>query len=344
MARAARSPILGFNHNVRYHGRIYHVQTEDSGVSHNRVFTHLFFEGTIIASKRYDYNEDVSEDQVRLLMQNQHKAILKELKLAAYDEKILSFFGSRGQLGFLDVAEVAPSLTPASQFASVGDDPQAYGNPAEGAEYSEMHVGPELPEAAATPAWSPPPLAAAMAQLPALDLDALPPIEPDEGPLPDVIVDPSPGTQGVGVYSMRSSARERPFDAPPEATPPLARERVPTPLPPARAPVVVIRPPQARRPVPRPAYSSPPPGGVIVQRTVVVGVGGLGPDGQRQRRPRPAVPYVVKEGSHPLVQNPRAAQVAPPIANTPPPPATISDKSLDEVILAYLSQDNDNKR
>ena len=61
------------------------------------------------------------------------------------------------------------------------------------------------------------------------------------------------------------------------------------------------------------------------------------------------MPYVVKEGSHPLVQNPRAAQVAPPVPTRYPSPApaqaaTISDKSLDEVILAYLSQDSDPKR
>jgi hypothetical protein len=92
----------------------------------------------------------------------------------------------------------------------------------------------------------------------------------------------------------------------------------------------------------------------VVQRTVVVGARGpAGPGGIR--RPRPAVPYVVKEGSHQLVRNQGAAQVAPPVNSRPVPPvhrnisptpqaATISDKSLDEVILAYLSQDSDGKR
>jgi len=342
MARAARSPILGFNHNVRYHGRVYHVQTEDSGVSHNRVFTHLFFEGTIIGSKRYDYAEDVSEDQVRSLMQNQHKAILKELKLRNYDEKILSFFASLGKEGFLDGAQEPetahqveqPSVAPAVPFAEPIAPP--------------LTVEPTYQEA-----WSAPPAqvyatgqpsvtVAMYSTVSALDLDALPPIEPDEGPLPDVIVEPGPNTQGLGVYSMRSQARERPFEPPADAPP--APARFPTPLPPPRAPVVVIRPPMARRPIPRPAYASPPQGGVVVQRTVVIGVGGVGADGQRARRPRPAVPYVVKEGSHPIVQNPRAAQVAPAIPAPAMATATITDKSLDEVILAYLSQDTDNKR
>jgi hypothetical protein len=361
MARAARSPILGFNHNVRYHGRVYHVQTEDSGVSHNRVFTHLFFEGSIIASKRYDYAEDVSEDQVRSLMQNQHKAILKELKLGNYDEKILTFFVSQGKQGFLDVVESAEVAEPLEQ-PIVQPAHVKLAEPLPEMTFPDFAIPPHQSEPLASPAWVepayqeawPPPVvqgyqaASPSAQvpmaslLPALDLDALPPIEADEGPLPDVIVEPGPSTQGVGVYSMRSQTRERPFEPPVDA--PSAPQRFPTPLPPSRAPVVVIRPPMARRPIPRPAYASPPPGGVVVQRTVVIGVGGVGPDGQRPKRPRPAVPYVVKEGSHPIVQNPRAAQVAPAIPAPAMAPATISDKSLDEVILAYLSQDTDPKR
>ena len=345
MAKATRSPILGFNHNVRYHGRVYHVQTEDSGISHNRVFTHLFFEGSIIASKRYDYPEDVSEDQVKGLMQTQHKAILKELKLGVYDPKILSFFAPRGLDGFLDVAAAMPLPYPQTPSDHADGGPE----PGQESAYGEMEVGPTPADAAPTAApaqgsWQLAPEVAALATLPALDLDALPPIESDEGPMPDVIVDAAPNAQGLGVYSMRAQPRERPFDSPTPAPTPAPVVRLPTPIPPARAPVVVIRPPIARRPIPKPAYSSPPPGGVIVQRTVVIGVGGVGQDGLRARRPRPAVPYVVKEGSHPIVQNPLGAQVAPPVPSTPLPPATISDKSLDEVILAYLSQDNDNKR
>ena len=38
---AKRSPILGYNHNVRYRGLIFHVQTEDSGLMNPHLFTHL---------------------------------------------------------------------------------------------------------------------------------------------------------------------------------------------------------------------------------------------------------------------------------------------------------------
>ena len=97
MAKPARSPLLGYNHNVKYGGHIFHVQTEDSGPGNPHVFTHLFFEGSILASKRGQYEPDLPEDEVRAMMQAQHKAILKELKQTAYDERITRFFSLRGE-------------------------------------------------------------------------------------------------------------------------------------------------------------------------------------------------------------------------------------------------------
>ena len=52
MSKRARSPVLGYNHNLRYGGRVFHVQTEDSGTAYARLYTHLFFEGTILSSKK----------------------------------------------------------------------------------------------------------------------------------------------------------------------------------------------------------------------------------------------------------------------------------------------------
>src|SRR6185503_19357424 len=89
----ARSPVLGYNHNVRYAGRLWHVQTEDSGVANPHVFTHLFHDGTILATKRLDYDPASEVAAVQKLMQTQHKALLRELKAGVFDEKIGKFFG-----------------------------------------------------------------------------------------------------------------------------------------------------------------------------------------------------------------------------------------------------------
>ena len=85
---AKRSPILGYNHNVRYRGIVFHVQTEDSGLQNPHVFTHLFHGGVIISTRKLVYDRDASEDAVKSLMQAQHKAVMKDLKNLVFDDKI----------------------------------------------------------------------------------------------------------------------------------------------------------------------------------------------------------------------------------------------------------------
>src|SRR5262249_60130386 len=86
---------MGFNHNVRHLGRVYHVQTEDSGVKNPHLFTHIFFGGTILATKKIVYHIGADELMVRALMQKQHKDMLRELKAGTHDDKIRAFFTKR---------------------------------------------------------------------------------------------------------------------------------------------------------------------------------------------------------------------------------------------------------
>ena len=79
-AVAKRSPILGYNHNVRYRGLIFHVQTEDSGLLNPHLFTHLFHEGVIVSTRKLVYDAGSAEDAIKGLMQAQHKAVMKDLK------------------------------------------------------------------------------------------------------------------------------------------------------------------------------------------------------------------------------------------------------------------------
>jgi len=88
-----RSPILGYNHNVRYRGLVFHVQTEDSGVSSPHLFTHLFHHGVIVSTRKLDYDAGSAEDSIRSLMQAQHKAVLKDLRRGVFDDKIDSYLG-----------------------------------------------------------------------------------------------------------------------------------------------------------------------------------------------------------------------------------------------------------
>src|SRR5258708_6390330 len=130
MTKPARSPILGYNHNIQFHGHVFHVQTEDSGAQHARLFTHLFVGGTILASKKEQYDATAPEDAVRLLMQRLHKAMIKELKDGVHDPSIQGFFAARGehiQLGdrpsLVQVPAVGPLAAAGADVAGAGRSP-----------------------------------------------------------------------------------------------------------------------------------------------------------------------------------------------------------------------------
>ena len=96
---AKRSPILGYNHNVRYRGLVFHVQTEDSGVMSPHLFTHLFHAGVIVSTRKLVYDAGSAEDAIKSLMQAQHKAVLKDLRRGVFDDKIDQYLnGTEGLL------------------------------------------------------------------------------------------------------------------------------------------------------------------------------------------------------------------------------------------------------
>lgn len=84
------SPLVGFNNNVKHRGHVFHIQTEDSGVKHPHVITHLFADGgRIVKSQRTDYTEFLEEPELairlRVLMREQHKAMYIALRSGELD-------------------------------------------------------------------------------------------------------------------------------------------------------------------------------------------------------------------------------------------------------------------
>jgi hypothetical protein len=104
---AKRSPILGYNHNLKYRGLIFHVQTEDSGVLSPHLFTHLFHAGVILTTRKLVYDAGSDEGAIKSLMQAQHKAVMKELRRGQFDDKIDEYLG--GTEG-LQPRKSAPSI------------------------------------------------------------------------------------------------------------------------------------------------------------------------------------------------------------------------------------------
>ena len=91
--------VVGFNHNFRYKGEVYHIQTEDSGVKSPNIVTLLYQGGTILASKKTSYADickvDNLERVVEELMKEQHKGMLRGLKSGEYDVVIERFKSGR---------------------------------------------------------------------------------------------------------------------------------------------------------------------------------------------------------------------------------------------------------
>ncbi len=88
---ASPSPLVGYNTNVRHKGKLYHIQTEDSGVKRPHVITQLFADGgRILASEKTSYEEHLQVDNlavvVKKLMQEQHKRVFIALRDGVYDE------------------------------------------------------------------------------------------------------------------------------------------------------------------------------------------------------------------------------------------------------------------
>ena len=89
MAKPFDRDVNGFNHNITHAGRVFHVQTEDSGVNNPSITTHLFVGGNILASKKTSYSELLKaenlQELVRQLMEDQHKQMLRNVVSGVYD-------------------------------------------------------------------------------------------------------------------------------------------------------------------------------------------------------------------------------------------------------------------
>jgi len=110
--------VLGFNHNVRYKGEVFHVQTEDSGVAAPHIITLLYRGGVILASKKTNYADILKIENldtvVEELMKDQHKAMMRRLKAGEFDQRAFQTQPSAKESG-----KIKPSDTLANSVAGV---------------------------------------------------------------------------------------------------------------------------------------------------------------------------------------------------------------------------------
>ena len=119
--------VLGYNHNVRYRGELFHVQTEDSGLANPTIITLLYRGGTIIASRKTSYADIVKienlEQIVEELMKDQHKEMLRHLKNGDFDDRAFPVVVTAPES---DVPrEPEPELPPRSETVSQATAPRS---------------------------------------------------------------------------------------------------------------------------------------------------------------------------------------------------------------------------
>lgn len=84
--------LSGFNHNLKYKGKTYHVQTEDGGRGNPVIITHVFLGGVILSTVRSSYQDMLSlpgwEESVRGRMKVQHLEEIRKLFSGDFDSRV----------------------------------------------------------------------------------------------------------------------------------------------------------------------------------------------------------------------------------------------------------------
>ena len=323
------SPLLGYNNNIRHNNRVFHVQTEDSGIRHPHIITHLFMDGgRILKSKKTSYAEHLGAekmaDTVRQLMKDQHKGMLIALRDGQFDDLIGD--GPKAPPPSPSVQDaVAVARQVAAHAPTIPQMPESRPGP------PAVAKAPLVEEAPVTSRNSRPPVQPDVEEDLTLDIDALeraavelgasnPAFEPqsDLPPPPANLFRAKEGTAGGAYRTLTAKTDEAgPPSRPATRLPSRPPHRTP---PPSRVDPAQEKPGTGHpaRSDPRAEKSPPPP------------------------RSRPAPAHAPAENRY-APARPAAifGRAKPKQGNSIFGEDLISDKSLDEVILGYLAEDLD---
>jgi hypothetical protein len=89
--------ITGFNQDVVFKGKVYHVQTEDRGKANPVIETLIYGGGEILASKKTSYEplmaEGYDEAKIAAMLEQQHRRVVVDIKLGKYAKEPEGQFG-----------------------------------------------------------------------------------------------------------------------------------------------------------------------------------------------------------------------------------------------------------
>ena len=312
----AQSPLLGFNNNVRHKNRVFHIQTEDSGIKHPHIITHLFMDGgRILKSVKTSYAEHVGKDKlgdvVRTMMKEQHKAMFRALRDGEFDAVVDDAIAAAG--GRKSDTSVAAQKPPPRVPTPPPSEP-----------------GPNTIREVA------PPLTLDLDTL--ADQNAAASFQPqaDLPPPPANVLSARGGEPGTGRYRTVEERDERQERSPPSSRAKSKSERPP----PSRKSERPTTSAKSERP-PRSSPKSERPRPVREER-----VKRSDPRAEPPSEPKqPIAGKSARPGPAPNPNQPAAVRPAAIFGQARPQQSSIfgediiSDKSLDEVILSYLAED-----
>ncbi|HMT07598.1 MAG TPA: hypothetical protein PKA82_06305 [Pyrinomonadaceae bacterium] len=113
--------ISGFNTDISYDGVVYHVQTEDKGLSSKLIVSLVYDRGTILASKRAQYDDLVAagfdEKELSERLNRQHKLMCAAVKAGRIED--LMKMSSKAAPAKPAAEKVVPAEVPAPKLPTV---------------------------------------------------------------------------------------------------------------------------------------------------------------------------------------------------------------------------------
>jgi hypothetical protein len=89
--------ITGYNQDVAYKGKVYHVQTEDRGDANPVIETLIYVGGEILSSFKTPYKELLDkgchESDIAALLEKQHRKVVVDVKLGKHAQEPQKPFG-----------------------------------------------------------------------------------------------------------------------------------------------------------------------------------------------------------------------------------------------------------
>jgi len=82
--------ITGFNTDIKHNDKVYHIQTEDKGLSNPYIESLVYVGGEILASKKTSYADQartgIDEKWIGGLMEQQHRTMIAAIKRGRFDQ------------------------------------------------------------------------------------------------------------------------------------------------------------------------------------------------------------------------------------------------------------------